>query len=277
MRRDIAAHKVIQHYVKGGTLADTATEFNCAISTIAKILHDAGIASNSPFLNHNLPEDEIVAKYRDGDSLLNIAVNYETTIQLIRNIICKHGVAIKKKGLHNKGMGIDAAEVIRLREMGKTYQQVGDACGVTYERVRQVLIKSRRFDLTGSKFTAALKRVEKSCKICGKPISGPPAKISKRVTCSPQCTGKLRTEYAYPNMVIEGEKIIEFRLKNFTWDSIRVALNNKYHHITQLNRLARLALKENDHPIEHWQTVFPTAWRREKDLPNNEAVTNQER
>ncbi len=77
--------------------------------------------------------------------------------------------------------------IVSLREKGETYNSIGKRVGVTGERIRQLLKRSDRVDLTGSKY----RHVDWSCMVCGQERRLTPSKAHLYSTCSNKCWGRV--------------------------------------------------------------------------------------
>lgn len=108
-------------------------------------------------------------------------------------------------------------EIVDMRDERKTLREIGDAYGISHERVRQILKKEGRADL------CCYFHKIRICKICGKGVRGGLARIAlfrQTGTCSTECSKKARwLDPTYPPSV-KAIKFLRMRAEGKTWAAI---------------------------------------------------------
>jgi hypothetical protein len=103
------------------------------------------------------------------------------------------------------------AEIVAARERGETYQTIGERHNITGERVRRILYRRGRVDLTGRDVSRNIIPVP-PCVICGEPTKSLGMKY-----CSWQCKAE-RTKT--PERLHRLEAIKSGRLAGKTWNEV---------------------------------------------------------
>ncbi len=101
--------------------------------------------------------------------------------------------------------------VVEMREQGMTYQRIGDAFGITRERIRQVLNLSGRPDLIGWSVRKARALPLQTCPQCEAEYEG------TREFCSRACRVAFQKESFYRRDLPRAERIASFREKGRAW------------------------------------------------------------
>ena len=178
----------------------------------------------------NKPSNAIINHALAHEKALKQAVSEKLTWEQI-SIRC--GIAASTAKSYCKVLGIDASNlrskrvkltkskhvdaIIRLRNEGKTLEEIGNIIGITRERVRQILarwspdtiIKVRR---------AAIK----TCPVCSSEFSG------QGKTCSAKCGGIKRSKHSYTRDL--AVQIMKLRENGLTWERVRSQVAPGAHH-----------------------------------------------
>lgn len=101
------AEEVARRYEGGLSLRDVAGEFGCSFQAVHQLLQSRGIPLRARGTMTKPPKPrrlerhwpEIVAAYEGGQSSTAIAVAYDATGAGIRELLCRHGVAMRKHHL----------------------------------------------------------------------------------------------------------------------------------------------------------------------------------
>lgn len=171
---------------------------------------------------------DIMAMANDGKLATEIAKQLECSSNLVTRASKKLGISLPKPPPQaryqpdkRRGQRPDGwyrphwPKIIELREAGRTYQQIGDAFGITRERVRQILHQAGRSDLTGPRHAAAEKPMY-LCDECGEEFT-PPQNHRFQPFCSPPCREKFRRKIKYKRDLPRAKRIVELRENGRSW------------------------------------------------------------
>lgn len=163
--------------------------------------------------------------HQDWD-VVHIAQKLGVTTNLVSRAAKHLGLKIKRpsryapqtpKNYGNQHRGWWPA-AIEMRENGKaTYQQIGDAFGVSRERIRQILLVAGRRDLMSRKYVNRARETPiYNCAQCEKPYAVQPSHFT--VFCSKECGVAFRAKELYKRDLPRAEKILARRQAGKTWE-----------------------------------------------------------
>ena len=82
---------------------------------------------------------QIVAAYREGDTMMTISVRHKISMPKVRSMLVEARVNIRGKGGKVSPFVKRAKLMVEMRSGGATLQQIGDEFNLSRERVRQIL------------------------------------------------------------------------------------------------------------------------------------------
>ena len=90
--------ELVSRYLAGETTVDLGTAYGCSDDIIAKHLRRAGVPLRTQSeiniirYQKNLPEDLIIRRFKDGESVNRIAQSLDVARNTIKAILLKHGL-----------------------------------------------------------------------------------------------------------------------------------------------------------------------------------------
>jgi ribosomal protein S13 len=93
----------------------------------------------------NITDAKIAARYAAGATLLDLASEFEIAVDTARRAIVRAGGIIRRQGPTDHRKPEDHPLFTQMKAMwegGNSMKAIGDACGVSRERVRQILTKA---------------------------------------------------------------------------------------------------------------------------------------
>lgn len=88
--------EVIESYLKLESMPQTAKEFNCSVTSIARILRKNNIAKENPFGKLELNEQEVIESYDLYSSVGVTAKKFKCCRNTIVRILKKNGIFISR-------------------------------------------------------------------------------------------------------------------------------------------------------------------------------------
>ncbi|MFD9443438.1 helix-turn-helix domain-containing protein [Streptomyces sp. NPDC060001] len=142
MATKLPADEVIALYRQGSNLRDLADRYGCAPNTIKRILERHGVprrgSPRRPTVQ--LPEEDVVAAYRQGGTIAGIAAQYAVHGSAVRTLLVRSGVELRPvgrrrgstgKSTKSKKSSLPKREVIASYKRGSTLKVLAERYGVS--------------------------------------------------------------------------------------------------------------------------------------------------
>lgn len=136
LRVPICQNKLIIFYSIGASLEEIATYFSCNEKTIRErakelgLVHPCSPKERSKKMAAKLDASKTVERYEGGDSLQVIAVDADTSVEVVRPYLKRKGVKIRSRG---------EQVASTMRKHGTRFHKTG-TCVYEYERDRDGLV-----------------------------------------------------------------------------------------------------------------------------------------
>lgn len=165
---------------------------------------------------------EFLAATEECRSITEIAGRFGVSLKTVIYAGCRLSVDLPKSGWAPRPelearQAKRLAKIIAMREQGEGYREIGDAFGITRERVRQIIKAAGRKDLTGYEiFWKTHGTQPRPCEECGGPFI--PTNKGTRF-CSRKCMNPSRRGIR-PKTVNLAKYALKRRREGATWQVI---------------------------------------------------------
>lgn len=134
------AESVLEMYGQKFDVPEIASRLGLEMAEVLRILRKFQVKLRS--IKEHLPADEIVQKYKDGQSLELLARDYGVSRPTIRQILERAGVEFRAPHRHPTKLPVD--EIVRMyRDEGLSLSQISDKFVVDKNTIRLILMKEK--------------------------------------------------------------------------------------------------------------------------------------
>lgn len=110
--------KIIEYYNQGYSMKDTAKKFNTTSATVLRILNSYNIPKRTKGGIYKIPDEEVIQRYKSGESCQSIADSYKVTFHTISNILEKN--QIKRDNIYYN-LELDRDYFLNINSYDKAY------------------------------------------------------------------------------------------------------------------------------------------------------------
>lgn len=127
---------IAAEYRAGATLDRLSRKYRCSVTLVLKALNACGQERRSTgIVGRSLP-DSIAQEYRDGATVAELSEKYRTHYYRVVSRLRMLGVEPRKTGHPARNQAI-----AQMRLDGKSLRQIGQAIGISSQRVHQILCR----------------------------------------------------------------------------------------------------------------------------------------
>lgn len=133
---------MVAHYEQGSTLAEIGKHFGCSPSHVYQVFKRHGIGRHMKGRlrqEDTTKVDAMIALYRAGKTLVQIADVYGISPSTVHTLFKKHGVSKHERYVPPFDVQYDVREIERMYRDGQDYAQIGQTLGMSGWRVRKII------------------------------------------------------------------------------------------------------------------------------------------
>lgn len=160
-------------------------------------------------------DQAIANSYQQGNTLIACAKKHGVGVMAVYSALDRNGVEVRPQGrikLNGYASKRDRdAALIEMRARGETYESVGQAFGLTRERVRQVLAQHAPHLCYRQN-----RQVTLECQVCGEEFVVCQSRVKERKCCSRKCAG-VNLRGTHPKTLAVVEESLRMRADGHVW------------------------------------------------------------
>jgi uncharacterized protein (DUF433 family) len=155
-RADLPAAEIVTQYQAGDSLAKIARSYGTSANTVKRLLEQHGVQrrpAHAAFATtprrgrqgvaESLPAEQIISRYRGGESLADLAAAYKVSVNTIRRVMDARGEerrsSAPKEGVSRAVSPKTEAEIVRRNHAGQSMHDIATALGISKTAVSNAL------------------------------------------------------------------------------------------------------------------------------------------
>jgi uncharacterized protein YjcR len=149
---EIDQKNVIDKYLSGLTAKQVGELFNVSPNTILKVLkkHDIPRKNSNWTAKRRITDSQeliIIERYKKGETLESIGLDFDASFETIRRILIRHNVKRRENNgkTSRKIPKSDHVKIAKRYRDGETYQLIADSYGVCPTTIRRIVINPESF------------------------------------------------------------------------------------------------------------------------------------
>lgn len=138
-------------YQTGKTLAEVGDAFGLTRQRVFQIFKERSLLRSDNSLKHGGNPEQVQAMidmYRDGKTLAQVGLAFGLSGSHVHQVFKNHGITKKDKGTNHGGREALVTMMLTLYQEGRTLAEIGEAVGLSRQRVHQVF-KARGINSEG--------------------------------------------------------------------------------------------------------------------------------